>query len=121
MDNLEFKEGDIVDGRITGVQAYGIFVRLSDQCSGLVHASELEKLESREPGRFFKLGQTIKVKVLKARPGGTQFILKIYREKGSSRRVGASNFETATGFEALRNKLPGWVEQAKQKGLVENE
>lgn len=118
MDNFEFKEGDVVEGRITGVQSYGIFVRLSDQCSGLVHASELEKLESREPTRFFKLGQTIKVRVLKTKPGGTQFILKIYREKGSSRRVGASNFETNTGFAVLERKLPEWVCDAKEKGMI---
>jgi len=118
MDNFEFKEGDIVEGRVTGVQSYGVFVRLSDQCSGLIHASELEKLESREPTRFFKLGQTIKVKIIKARPGGTQFILKIHREKGSGRRVGAANFETTAGFDILRDMLPEWVQAAKDKGEV---
>ena len=118
MSDLEFKEGEIVEGRVTGVQSYGIFVRLNEVCSGLVHASELEKLESREPSRFFKLGQTIKVRIIKAKPGGTQFILKIYREKGSSRRVGASNFETNGGFEALHNKMPEWIEEAKEKGYV---
>jgi len=118
MDNLEFKEGDIVEGRITGVQSYGIFVRLSDQCSGLVHASELEKLESREPSRFFKLGQTIKVRIIRAKPGGTQFILKIYRERGSSRRVGAANFETNGGFEGLSNKIPEWIQDAKDQNWI---
>ena len=118
MDNFEFKEGDIVDGRVTGVQSYGVFVRLSEQCSGLIHASELEKLESRDPSRFFKLGQTIKVRILRAKPGGTQFILKIHRERGTNRRVGAANFETVSGFTALHEKLPEWVQAAKDKGEV---
>jgi len=118
MNSGEFKEGDVVEGRITGVQSYGIFVRLSDQCSGLVHASELEKLESREPSRFFKLGQTIKVRIIRAKPGGTQFILKIYRERGSSRRIGAANFETTAGFDALQDKIPEWVQYAKDKNWI---
>lgn len=118
MNDYNFKEGDVIEGRITGVQSYGIFVRLSDTCSGLVHTSELEKLESREPTRFFKLGQAIKVRVVRVRPGGTQYILKIHREKGSNRRVGASNFETASGFGALQTSMRNWVQEAKNKGYI---
>ena len=118
IENYEFKEGDVVDGRITGVQPYGIFVRLSDSCSGLIHASELEKLESRDPNRFFKLGHMVKVRVLRMKPGGTQAILKVYREKDTKRRVGAANFETESGFKGLEREMPKWIQDARDKGYI---
>ena len=120
MNNYQIKEGDIVEGRITGIQPYGIFVKLSDECSGLIHASELEKLESTNPSRFFKIGQQLKVKVLRVKPGGTQVVLKIYRGDSNNnvRRVGASNFETINGFNALEKKMETWVQEAKDNNWI---
>lgn len=115
--NPKIKEGDVVEGKITGVQSYGIFIKLDDECSGLVHATELEKLESENPLRFFKVGQVLKVKVLRIKPGGKQAILRIHRTSHYKRRMGASSFETASGFGALERQIPVWVKEAKEKTL----
>jgi len=112
-----FKEGDVVEGKITGIQPYGIFLRLSDVCSGLIHITELEKLEHDNPNRFFKIGQPLKVKILRIKPGGQQAVLRIHR--GNSRkRMGASNFETPKGFEGLANEIPDWILEAKKKRYI---
>ena len=114
----KIKEGDVVEGKITGVQSYGIFIKLNDECSGLVHATELEKLESENPARFFKVGQGLKVKVLRIKPGGKQAVLRIHRGTNHKRRMGASSFETAGGFSALEKQIPRWIKEAKEKKYI---
>ena len=111
MKNEELKEGDVVEGRITGIQPYGIFIKLNDDCSGLVHATELEKLEN--DSKFFKVGQTLKVKILRIKPGGKQAVLRIHRMITSRKKMGAAQFETASGFTNLKKQLLVWVEEAQ--------
>jgi len=111
------KEGDVIEGKITGVQPYGVFVRLTENCSGLIHASELDKLESSNPTRFFKVGQMIKVRVLRVKPGGTQAVLRVNQDNVVKKRTGAGNFETNNGFVALAESLLTWIEEAKEKEI----
>lgn len=114
-EHSTIKEGDVLEGKITGIQPYGVFIKLSEDCSGLVHTTELERLESENPLRFFKIGQSVKVKVLRIKPGGQQAVLRLHRASNQKRRVGASHFETANGFSVLEQKLPQWVAQSKGK------
>jgi len=116
--DVKFKEGDVVEGRITGVQSYGIFLKLTDECSGLIHATELEKLEMENPNRFYKIGQPLKVKILRIKPGGKQAVLRIQRSNGNRRRVGAKNFETESGFTRIKKELDKWVREAKDKNYI---
>jgi general stress protein 13 len=114
----EIKEGDVIEGKITGVQSYGVFIKLNDECSGLIHTTELEKLESENLVRFFKVGQLIKVKVLRIKPGGKQAVLRIHRTANHKRRVGANSFETDGGFTALKKQMPKWIREAKEKRYI---
>jgi len=115
MTTQMLKVGDIVEGRITGIQPYGIFVRLNDECSGLIHETELDKSETENPRRFFKIGQPLKVRILRIKPGGKQAVLRLQRDAASRRRMGASSFETASGFMNLEKQLEIWVKETKVK------
>ena len=117
--SYQLKEGDVVEGRITGVQGYGIFIKLNDECSGLVHASELGKIESDNPNRFFKIGQPLKVKILRIKPGGKQAVLRIHRTPANKRRMGASSFETNSGFSAVKKQMAIWIQDALDDDCVE--
>jgi len=112
------KEGDIIEGKITGIQSYGIFIKLNEECSGLVHTTELEKLESENPLRFFKIGQLLKVKVLRVKPGGKQAVLRIQRTASHKRKMGADSFETKGGFNALEKQIPTRIKEAKEKRYI---
>ena len=116
--SYQFKEGDVIEGRITGIQPYGIFIKLNDECSGLVHATELQKLESENPSRFFKIGQSIKVKILRIKPGGKQAVLRVHRTMENKRRMGASSFETNSGFSAVKKQMDIWIQNAKDNGYI---
>ena len=39
--NFMFQVGDIVEGIVTGVSDYGIFIRIDEVYTGLVHISEI--------------------------------------------------------------------------------
>lgn len=53
------KNGQMIDGNVKDVKAFGALIKLDDETIGLIHTSELEKL-----GKKFSAGQDVKVKVL---------------------------------------------------------
>ena len=57
------KEGDIVEGVVSGILSYGLFVTF-DGLEGLVHVSEIDWGHVNNPGKFAKVGMKVKVKVI---------------------------------------------------------
>ena len=56
--------GEIVEGKITAVKDYGVFVDLGNGKFGMVHISEIARSYVSEIREFVKEGDTVKVKVL---------------------------------------------------------
>jgi ribosomal protein S1 len=56
-DNI--KNGQIIDGRVKETKQFGVLVSLDDETMGLIHTSEMEKINKK-----FVDGQDLKVKVL---------------------------------------------------------
>ena len=56
--------GAIVEGKITGLTAFGAFVSLPDGKSGMVHISEVSDTFVKDIKEFLKEGQEVKVKVV---------------------------------------------------------
>ena len=65
-EELQLKEGDVVEGKVSSITEFGIFVEIAEGVEGLVHISEVSWLE-RNPNlqEMFKKGDRVKVKVLK--------------------------------------------------------
>ncbi|ATU05235.1 hypothetical protein BKN14_02140 [Candidatus Gracilibacteria bacterium HOT-871] len=57
------KEGDIIEGVISGILSYGLFVTF-DGLEGLVHVSEIDWGHVTNPAKFAKVGMKVKVKVI---------------------------------------------------------
>lgn len=56
--------GDLVEGKITAVKDYGVFVDLGDGKSGMVHISEIAQSYVSNINDFVKVGDQVKLKVL---------------------------------------------------------
>lgn len=56
--------GAILEGKVTGLTAFGAFVSLPDGKSGMVHISEVSSSFVKDIKDFLKEGQTVKVKVV---------------------------------------------------------
>jgi small subunit ribosomal protein S1 len=54
------KPGDIVEGVVTSVESFGIFVSLCDDIEGLVHISQLSADRVKDPNEIFKTGEPVK-------------------------------------------------------------
>jgi len=68
--------GDVVDGVVTGVVDFGIFVRLEDGLEGLVHISEIDWGLVEDPRIFAKVNDAIKVKVIDIKEGKVSLSMK---------------------------------------------
>ncbi|MDO4764201.1 MAG: S1 RNA-binding domain-containing protein [Flavobacteriaceae bacterium] len=61
----EIKEGDVVDGIVKNVVAFGAFVDIGLKNDGLVHISEISDTAFvKDPNDFLEVGQDVKVKVV---------------------------------------------------------
>lgn len=56
--------GEIVEGKITGITKFGVFVEVSEGITGMVHISEVARTYVNEIRDFVKDGDFVKVKVL---------------------------------------------------------
>jgi small subunit ribosomal protein S1 len=59
----ELKEGDVVEGKVTGLRDFGAFVNLGG-ADGLIHVSELAWHRVDHPRDVLRVGETIQVYVL---------------------------------------------------------
>ena len=60
----KYKVGDIIEGEITGVVDFGIFIKLEEGLEGLAHISELDWALVENPNALFKVGEQIKAKII---------------------------------------------------------
>ena len=61
---MEFKIGDIVEGKITTITTFGVFVDIGDGKSGMVHISEVAKNYVSDIKEHVKVNDVVKVKIL---------------------------------------------------------
>ncbi len=64
-EDLDVKEGDELEGTVSGIADFGVFVEIKDGVEGLVHVSEVTWLD-RNPdlGKMFSVGDRVRVRVL---------------------------------------------------------
>jgi small subunit ribosomal protein S1 len=72
----KYEIGDEVDGTVTGVVDFGVFVKLEEGLEGLVHISEIDWGLVDDPRNFVKVGQKIKAKVIEVKDGKISLSLK---------------------------------------------
>ena len=61
---MALEVGAILEGKVTGITKFGVFVALPEGKSGLVHISEVSARRVRHPSEVVKVGDVVKVVVL---------------------------------------------------------
>ena len=61
---MELAVGQIVEGKITGITNFGVFVELGDSKSGMVHISEVAQTYVSEIREHVKENDKVRVKIL---------------------------------------------------------
>lgn len=109
-----YKEKDKVEGQITGVTEYGIFVKLEDNYFGLIHISEVSNDFVSDLPSMFNIGDTINATVLSVDEENKQVKLTI-KEKKQKKFLE----EKGAGFAPLKENLDRWIEE-KLEDLKKN-
>jgi small subunit ribosomal protein S1 len=72
------KEGDVLEGTVSGITPYGIFVN-AQGLEGLVHLSELSWDKVEDVGSLYKVGDSIEVMVIGISDGGKRVAYSVKR------------------------------------------
>jgi len=82
-----YKVGDIVEGKITGITDFGIFIKFpldaqkpEEILEGLIHISELDWQLITDPGELFKINETVRAKIIKISNGKISLSLKALKK-----------------------------------------
>jgi small subunit ribosomal protein S1 len=78
----EHKEGDVVDGKVTKIVAFGAFVQILPGVEGLVHISELAQHHVESPAEVVRPGDELKVKILEVDDSRRRLSLSVKRVEG---------------------------------------
>ncbi len=60
----KYKVDNIVEGTVTAITDFGVFVEFSDKLEGLIHISEIAWQRIDDPNDFVKVGQKIKAEII---------------------------------------------------------
>src|SRR6266567_3508124 len=78
----EYKEGDVVEGKVTKIVAFGAFVQILPGVEGLVHISELAQHHVESPAEVVRPGDELKVKILEVDDSRRRLSLSVKRVEG---------------------------------------
>ncbi|MFD1393184.1 CvfD/Ygs/GSP13 family RNA-binding post-transcriptional regulator [Lacticaseibacillus jixianensis] len=115
---MNYRIGDIVTGKITGIQPYGVFVLLDDQHQGLIHISECQHGFVKALDELFAVGQHLSVVILDIDEFSGKISLSVralqpdpamttYRH----RKHYWTNRKLHVGFKPIAEHLNGWVDE----------
>jgi small subunit ribosomal protein S1 len=72
----KYKVGDEVEGEVTGLVDFGVFVKIEEGLEGLVHISEIDWSLVEDPKQLFKVGQKVPVKIIEIKDGKVSLSIK---------------------------------------------
>ena len=110
-----YKIGDIVLGRVTGIKPYGIFLNVDDCYSGMIHISEITDRFVEKVETYATYGETLKVKILDIDEETKHMNLSL-RALSRSRKSNKLNYKSVRpllkiGYKTLEDKLDQWIKE----------
>jgi general stress protein 13 len=110
----DFKSGDIVKGKITGIEDYGIFLSFGENSSGLIHISEISDHYIKNIYEYGKINEELSAKII-SYEGNNHYKLSIKMMNEDDFNTLHFPSETKTGFQTLSENLDSWIEEAMEK------
>ncbi|MCY3047177.1 CvfD/Ygs/GSP13 family RNA-binding post-transcriptional regulator [Aerococcus urinae] len=114
-----YRIGDILNGTVTGIQSYGLFIKLDSHCHGLVHISEVDHGYVTNLEERFSIGDQVKVKIIDI----DEYTKKISLSIQALKATNTPNFPARIkkpkrrhtpqiGFKTINKKMPEWIENS---------
>ena len=106
----KYELNEYVSGVVTGITKYGIFLKLEDGYSGLIHISEISDKFVKDIERMYVLDETIDAKIIEIDEEKKQIKLSI-KEFTSKKNRRRKLKEEGRGFEPLKEHLDEWIKE----------
>ena len=115
----KYKLGDVVEGEITGVTDFGVFIKFND-LEGLIHISELDWQLIEDPADIVKIGDKAKAKIISINEDKVSLSLKALKQdpwqdiegqfkKGEVVKGKVTKFNPYGAFVELAPKIQGLI------------
>lgn len=72
----KYAVGDEIEGEVTGIVEFGVFVKIEEGLEGLVHISEIDWGLVEDPKDFVKVGEKVKAKIIEIKDEKISLSLK---------------------------------------------
>jgi small subunit ribosomal protein S1 len=103
-----YLSGQIVQGKVTKITNFGVFVELEPGLEGLLHISELADEKVEDPHNIVKVGEDLEVKILRVDPAERKIGLSKKRaEWAGDQQTGAPDQTSPERRRELRGGLEG--------------
>lgn len=76
----KYQVGDSVEGEVTGIVDFGVFVKIEPGLEGLVHISELDWGLVEDPHTLFAVGDKVTVKIIEIEDGKISLSIKALKD-----------------------------------------
>ncbi len=105
-----YKEGDVVEATITGIENYGAFAKIDNEFSGLIHISEISDEYINSIAEYIEVGDIVTVKIIEDISNKNQLKLSIKQTDSNIKRNKKIKIkESIFGFSLLKSALPKWI------------
>lgn len=85
---MQIEVGTVLEGKVTGIAAFGAFVEIGGGKTGLVHISEVSSEYVNDIKAHLKEGQAVKVKVIGTDNGKISLSIKQVEGEGGGKKEG---------------------------------
>ena len=107
---MKYNIGDIIIVSIISVAPYGVFVKVDDNYTGLIHISEISTRYIKDINTYFNDRKELTAKIIPINEEKKQISLSL-KDIENSRKNKLR--EDGSGFLKLKNELPKWINEAK--------
>ena len=76
----KYDVGDVIEGKITGIVDFGVFIEIDEGLEGLAHISELDWGLVEDPKKIFTVGQVVKARVIEIKDGQISLSIKALKQ-----------------------------------------
>ena len=90
-----YPSGTVVEGEITNVTDFGVFVKLEEGIEGLVHVSEISKDKVKTPVGMYQVGDTLKAIVINVSAKDRKIGLSVKTLEGDGDHDGGETYSQA--------------------------
>lgn len=112
--------GEIIEGEVTGIQPYGVFVAIDGDEQGLIHVSEIQNGYTKNIHEVLKAGEKVRVQIVDIDEYSHKISLSLrtleekFQPHVYKRKRYFTNRKKKIGFSSIEKKMPKWIDESME-------